>query len=160
MSEVRGSNLVLVPPLNEILKLFARNTKKRKRRARLLISLPWTILQCAPYMYHQAMGKDLALAYSWSRAHTRNADFKNWATVARPHVLGIEMIWSQTSVVQIVAMYCHGHFSPKVAKHLHITSKNTKKNTKKAWGSEIHIDVIVDNPLRCLWECGFFVWSS
>ena len=47
------------------------------------------------------------------------------------YVLGVENEMAQTSVVQITAMYCHGHFSPKVAKHLHITSKNTKKIRKK-----------------------------
>jgi hypothetical protein len=38
------------------------------------------------------------------------------------------------SIKAIAAMYCHGrmfsyfgHFSPKVAKYLHITSENTKK---------------------------------
>jgi hypothetical protein len=29
--------------------------------------------------------------------------------------------------VQITAMYCHDRFSPKVAEHLHSSSKNTKK---------------------------------
>jgi len=41
--------------------------------------------------------------------------------------LGIENEMAQTSVVQITAMYCHGHFSPKAAKHLHSFRKNTKK---------------------------------
>ena len=43
------------------------------------------------------------------------------------YVLGIENDMAQTSVVQITAMYCNGHFSPKVAKCLHSSSKNTKK---------------------------------
>ena len=43
------------------------------------------------------------------------------------YILGIENEMAQTSVVQITAMYCHGHFSPKAAKHLHSSRKNTKK---------------------------------
>ena len=42
------------------------------------------------------------------------------------YVLGVENEMAQTSVVQITAMYCHGHFSPKAAKHLHSSRKNTK----------------------------------
>ena len=45
----------------------------------------------------------------------------------RPLRIGYRNEMAQTSVVQITAMYCHGHFSPKVAKHLHSFRKNTKK---------------------------------
>ncbi len=43
------------------------------------------------------------------------------------YVLGFENEMAQTSVVQIAAMYCHGHFSPKVAKPLHSSNKNTRR---------------------------------
>jgi hypothetical protein len=44
-----------------------------------------------------------------------------------PLRIGFENEMAQTSVVQITAMYCHGHFSPKVAKPLHSSNKNTRK---------------------------------
>ena len=45
--------------------------------------------------------------------------------------LGIENDVIPNVAVQVATMYCNDHFSPKVAKRLHSTNKNTKKKTLK-----------------------------